>query len=100
MKTLQEIAAQLQGYDPQSLSAEAVNDFLAHLVEPVVHIEEVGIFDSLGRVLAQDVVSPVSVPPHDNSAMDGYAFDGSQLKAGEPLSLEVVGTALAGKAWH
>lgn len=30
--------------------------------------------DALGRVLAQDVVSTVAVPPHDNSAMDGYAL--------------------------
>ena len=30
--------------------------------------------DTLGRVLAQDVVSTVAVPPHDNSAMDGYAL--------------------------
>ena len=46
------------------------------------------------------MVSPISVPPHDNSAMDGYAFDGSQLRPNAPLSLEVAGTALAGKAWH
>jgi molybdopterin molybdotransferase len=100
MKTLQEIAAQLQGYDPQALSATAVNDFLARLVEPVRDTEQVAVFDALGRVLARDIVSPISVPPHDNSAMDGYAFDGAQLEPGESLSLEVVGTALAGKAWH
>ena len=50
-------------------------------------------------MLARDVVSPLSVPPHDNSAMDGYAFAGAQLVAGQPLTLRVVGTALAGKAW-
>jgi molybdopterin molybdotransferase len=100
MKTLAEIAAQLQGYDPQALSANAVNDFLARLVEPVADIEQAGVFDALGRVLAKDIVSPISVPPHDNSAMDGYAFDGAQLQAGAPLMLEVVGTALAGKAWQ
>jgi molybdopterin molybdotransferase len=100
MKTLAEIAAQLQGYDPQALSADAVNDFLACLVEPVGEIETVAIQEAHGRVLAADVVSPVSVPPHDNSAMDGYAFAGAQLAAGQPLVLRVVGTALAGKAWQ
>ena len=100
MKSLQQIAAQLQGYDPQALSAEAANDFLARLVEPVADAESVTIFESLGRVLAQDVISPISVPPHDNSAMDGYAFDGAQLARGETLTLEVAGTALAGKAWQ
>jgi molybdopterin molybdotransferase len=100
MRSIAQIAAQLQGYDPQALSAAAVNDFLTRLVEPVQQTEEVTIFDALDRVLARDLVSPISVPPHDNSAMDGYAFDGSQLKSDAALTLEVAGTALAGKAWH
>ncbi len=99
MKSIEQIAAELQGYDPQAISAERVNDFLARLVEPVTATEDLGVFDALGRVLAQDVVSPISVPPHDNSAMDGFAFDSRQLRPGEPANLRVVGTALAGKAW-
>jgi molybdopterin molybdotransferase len=99
MKSIEQIAAELQGYDPQALSAERVNDFLARLVEPVTQTEDLGVFEALGRVLAQDVVSPISVPPHDNSAMDGFAFDSAQLRPGEPLSLRVAGTAFAGKAW-
>ena len=77
---MEQIAAQLQGYDPQSLSADHVGQFLQRLVQPLDQAEEVGIFDALGRVLANDLVSPISVPPHDNSAMDGYAFDGAQLQ--------------------
>jgi molybdopterin molybdotransferase len=100
MKSIAEIAAQLQGYDPQALGADDVDLFLSQLVEPVVDTEQVGLFDALGRVLAHDLVSPVSVPPHDNSAMDGYAFDGSAMRPDTPLTLEVVGTALAGKAWQ
>lgn len=98
-RTIAQIAAELQGYDPQALSAAGVQQFLERLVQPVAGTETVGIFDALGRVLAEDIVSPVSVPPHDNSAMDGYAFDGAQLRAGQPLSLRCVGTALAGAAW-
>lgn len=100
MKSIAEIAAQLQGYDPQALNADLVNLFLAQLVEPVRETEEVGVFDALGRVLAQDLVSPISVPPHDNSAMDGYAFNGSQLGADTPLTLKIVGTAMAGRPWQ
>jgi molybdopterin molybdotransferase len=100
MRSLADIAAQLQGYDPKALSADAVNEFLGHLVEPVRDAEDVTVFDALGRVLAQDIVSPISVPPHDNSAMDGFAFDGQVLAAGGTVVLEVVGTALAGKAWQ
>ena len=99
MKTIAQIAAELQGYDPQALSAADVNTFLERLVEPVSATEDLPLFSALGRVLAQDVISPISVPPHDNSAMDGYAFAGDQLIAGQPLTLRVVGTALAGKAW-
>jgi molybdopterin molybdotransferase len=58
------------------------------------------LFDALGRVLAQDVISPISVPAHNNSAMDGFAFDAAQLQADQPLTLRVAGTALAGKAWQ
>jgi molybdopterin molybdotransferase len=100
MKTLEQIAAQLQGYDPQALRAQQVGEFLARLVEPVTQVEEVGVLAAAGRVLAEDLVSPISVPPHDNSAMDGFAFDGAQLRPDAPLELQVVGTALAGKAWQ
>ena len=98
MKSIAEIAAELQGYDPQALAADSVNEFLARLVEPVSGLETVGILAALDRMLAQDIVSPISVPSHDNSAMDGYAFDGAQLAGNASLTLEVVGTALAGKA--
>ncbi|HZN48478.1 MAG TPA: gephyrin-like molybdotransferase Glp [Ramlibacter sp.] len=97
--SIAQITARLEGYDPQALSAEGVGAFLAHLVSPVAATEFVGVLEAPGRVLARDLVSPLSVPPHDNSAMDGYAFAGAGLAAGA-LQLEVVGTALAGKAWQ
>ncbi len=99
MKSIDAIATELAGYDPQALRARDVGAFLSRLVEPVGQTENVGILEALGRVLAQDVVSPISVPAHDNSAMDGFALDGSQLRPDAPLQLTVVGTALAGKAW-
>lgn len=100
MKTIAQIAAELQGYDPQALPADAVNAFLAKLVAPVTQTERVPLFEALGRVLAADIVSPISVPPHDNSAMDGFAFDGAQLVPGQPLQLQTIGTAFAGPAWQ
>jgi molybdopterin molybdotransferase len=54
----------------------------------------------LERIVAQDIVSPVNVPPHDNSAMDGYALDGAVLASGGEIRLRCVGTALAGSAWQ
>ncbi len=100
MKTLDTIAAQLQGIDPQAMQAEDVQRFLAQWIEPITESEEVGIFDALDRVLATDLVSPISVPPHDNSAMDGYAFNGAELDTtATELRLCVRGTALAGSGW-
>lgn len=100
MKSIDQIAAELQGYDPRALRADAVQEFLTRLVPECMGTENVAVFDALDRVLADDLLSPVNVPPHDNSAMDGYAFDGAQLRPGEALKLHVVGTALAGKAWQ
>jgi molybdopterin molybdotransferase len=100
IKTLSDIAAQLQGYDPHALPVGQVNEFLAALVQPVQAKETAALFDALDRVLAQDIISPISVPAHDNSAMDGFAFAGTSLQTGQALNLKIVGTALAGKAWQ
>lgn len=58
----------------------------------------------LGRVLAQDVISPINVPAHDNSAMDGFAFHSAALSRcndGDGIvELTIVGKALAGAAWQ
>jgi molybdopterin molybdotransferase len=98
--SLDQIAERLQGYDPQALSASQVNAFLAQLVQPVREQETVPLMQAHGRILAQDVVSPISVPPHDNSAMDGYALRGAELLAGQASNFKVVGTAFAGAAWQ
>ncbi len=101
MKTLDQVAAQLEGYDPQALRADTALAFLQALVSPVRDCETVPLREALGRVLAYDLISPIDVPAHDNSAMDGYAFDGALLEnRSASLRLRVVATALAGSAWH
>ena len=99
MKSLAQIAQALEGYDPDALAADTVNAFLAEMVPLPSQTQSLELMHALGRVLAQDVISPIDVPAHDNSAMDGYAFDGSALNATQTLQLRVVGTALAGKAY-
>ena len=100
MKSLAQIAQALEGYDPDALAADTVNAFLAEMVPLPTQTQSLELMHALGRVLAQDVISPIDVPAHDNSAMDGYAFDGSALNATQALQLRVVGTALAGKAYE
>ncbi len=101
MKSLDEIAQALQGFDPQALSVDKAQEFIQHLVQalPAIASEELPLMQALGRIVAEDIISPINVPAHDNSAMDGFAFDGKQLGTA-PLQLRLVGTALAGKAWQ
>ena len=54
-----------------------------------------------GRILAEDLISPISVPAHDNSAMDGYAFRGDALQRDAVTALQVQpGTVMAGAPHH
>ena len=65
-------------------------------IKPITQSESVPLAQALGRVLARDVVSPIDVPAHDNSAMDGFAFDGALLAAGTGCVLDVIATVYAG----
>lgn len=67
--------------------------------------EQVDSFEALGRVLAEDVVSPVDVPPLDNSAMDGYAVraaelagEGRRLRQSQRIAAGALGEPLAGQS--
>ena len=53
--TLADIAAALQGYDPQSLTVASASAFLQQLVQPITGTETLPLRDALGRVLAGDV---------------------------------------------
>lgn len=66
-------------------------------VTPVDESEQVDLTHALGRILAGDVVSPINVPGHANSALDGYAFRGTDIPEHETVELRVVGSAWAGK---
>jgi molybdopterin molybdotransferase len=62
--------------------------------------ESVNLERSLGRVLAEDVVSETSIPPFDNSAMDGFAVraaDTADASSGTPARLTVIGESRAGR---
>jgi molybdopterin molybdotransferase len=89
----------LAGGDPQ-LSLDAARAAIAAALQPLpLPAETRHLMAALDRVLAEPVVCPLDVPAHDNSAMDGYAFDGTALVPGQPLRLAVVaGTAFAGPA--
>ena len=79
------------------LPAEVALERILAAVEPVTGTERLGVRQAMDRVLAQDLVSDIDVPPHVNSAMDGYALRGSDLPAEGERAFAVVGTVLAGQ---
>ena len=70
-------------------------------IDDITEIETVSLDQAINRILATDLLSPIDVPAADNSAMDGFAFNGKCLDSKEPeVSLKLVGTALAGKPYE
>jgi molybdopterin molybdotransferase len=71
-------------------------------VPPLAEVERLATFDALGRVLAEEVVSLLDVPPADNTSMDGYALRaadvpavGTVLPVSQRIPAGVVGAPLA-----
>jgi len=97
--TLAEVAGCLSAYDPDALPVRDAQRIIRDFVTPVRAVEQVALRAALGRVLARDIVSPIDVPAHDNSAMDGYALRGADLLPDAPTRLVVIGTTYAGRAF-
>jgi molybdopterin molybdotransferase len=75
----------------------ALAEILGHVhpLEP----ERVPILEALGRVLAEEIVSDIDIPPFDNSAMDGYAVCSTDVDGAAPetpVRLRVLGSVAAG----
>ena len=83
-------------YDSALLPVDIALARIAEAIKPIGDIEWVPVRGALSRILAEDVISPVDVPNHTNSAMDGYALAASDLSAAD---LKVIGTAWAGSAY-
>lgn len=75
--------------------ADAIAD-LNQRLETVVGSETVSINDAAGRILAEEIVSDRAVPPHDNSAVDGYAVFFDDLNTKGETRLPVTGRVAAG----
>ena len=71
---------------------------IAERVTPVDGRETVTLREAMGRVLAQNIIAPVNVPPFDNSAVDGFAVRGDDLDAGAEKRLAIVDRVAAGHA--
>ena len=84
---------------PEPVTTLRVDEARQRILQQINAIEswrKVALRDALGQVLHEDVISPLSVPPHANSAMDGYALRGEDLK-NDATSLRLIGSAFAGR---
>lgn len=83
---------------------KSVNQALEQILASVPILsctETVDLKQAYLRVLSQDIISPINVPAHDNSAMDGFAFNGESLSqphlhTAEGVVLQVIGETFAG----
>lgn len=87
------------GHGEPRLPVEEARRRILAAVAPVRGRERLALRSALGRVLAHDVISPLDVPGHTNSAVDGYALAGGALPAQGEKELRVIGTAWAGRAF-
>jgi len=98
--SLTQLVSCMDGYDPDALPVDRARAAIRSFVAPIAANERVAVRASLGRVLGEDIVSPVNVPGHDNSAMDGWAVLGSDLQPDRETALREVGTAYAGRKFE
>jgi molybdopterin molybdotransferase len=83
-----------------TLTVEQALEAIAHQVHAVTGAERIALRESLDRVLAEPVSAPLDVPPHRNSAMDGYALRVADLPDSGETTLRVTGKSFAGAPFN
>ena len=84
----------------KALDVEEARRRIVAAVEPVRATEKIALRHALGRILAEDVYSPLDVPAHTNSAVDGYALASADLSPERATTLRIIGTSWAGRPFH
>jgi molybdopterin molybdotransferase len=90
------LASCADDYDPNSMPVDKARKFIHTFLSPVTGVARVPVRSALGRVLAADIISPLNVPSHRNSAMDGWAMRFEDLSAAE-TTLTEIGASFAGQ---
>ncbi len=92
--------ARRPGVMDELLSVESARAAVLGAIAGPTEAEVAWTMEALGRVVAEPIASPISLPPWDNSAMDGYAIRAADVAAATeatPVSLEVIGEVRAGQ---
>ena len=87
-------------FDPNSLTPDEANKRIKQNIRVVTESEMVAIRDSLGRILAKQIVSTMNVPSATNSAMDGYAIRGQDIPDSGVKPFQLIGNSFAGNAFN
>ena len=87
--------ALMEDYDPNSMPVEQARQLIKQFLAPVTEYETIKIQDAFHRTLSADVLSPMNVPPHNYSSMDGYAVRHADL-TGTNNKLKKIGSSFAG----
>ena len=86
--------------EPSTLTVDDARQQILADIESITASEKLTLRSALDRVLAEDIISPMAVPGHTNSAMDGYALGGSDLPLDSDRVYPVIGTSFAGAPFN
>lgn len=84
-------------YEPDAISVNQAKKQIFAEINPIRGTEKLALRSCLNRFLAEDIRSPIDVPSHTNSAMDGYAIAADDLPTSTEKTYQVTATAYAGK---
>jgi len=89
----------MEDYDPNSMPVQQARQYIRDYLNPVAATEILALRETLGRILAEDILSTANVPNYDNSAMDGYAFNADDQNTKGETRLKIAGDAFAGSSF-
>ena len=81
-----------------TLTVDAAKQRCLACITPINAWQQLALRNALTRVLAQNIIAPINVPAHANSAMDGYALRATDLTS--QTQLRVIATAYAGRPYN
>ncbi len=86
----------LDPFEADAISVADARQIIFDQITPIQGSVKVALRDALNQYLAEDLVSPINVPPHVNAAMDGYALAGADLPSENTKAYHVAGASFAG----
>lgn len=85
-------------HDPTAITVDVARQSIIDCIKPLASTEQerLPLRQSIDRVLAEDIIAEMNVPPYDNSAMDGFALHADGIPQNGTVTLKVVGNSFAG----